>query len=40
MAIHMQVSVHLHHQIKQTMPGKAFQHMVKKTDSRLNIRFS
>ena len=39
-AVHMQVALHTHRQVKQAVPGKAVQHMIEKADSGLNVAFS
>ena len=38
MIVHLQVSIHMHAQVKQPMAGKTCQHMVKKADTGSDIR--
>ena len=40
MAVHIKVSLYPEGKIKQSMSGKAVQHMVKETDSRRDIGFA
>ena len=40
MAVHLQASVHVHFQVEQTMPCKSVQHVVKKSDSGVDLRLS
>ena len=38
MSVHKQISVHFYRQIKKSVPCKAVQHMVEKSDAGINIR--
>src|SRR5690625_3764589 len=38
-AVHVQIAVGAHGQIEQAVAGKGGQHMIKKADARLNVRF-